>query len=230
MKKEKQFGLALLALCIILFVFYKFRNIKPETPHNTEIELLYQKNDSLEKLTIVQLQTIDSLKKARKKLGEELVLIKLQKSKLQINYTQIKDVIQHLPSDSSIVLLQSKLSDTTQISGIKYNKKQKVLITPKQVTEINLNYASVDYYLDYINSLQSEMDLMSNSDSLCNGIIAAYDSILLNNNVLLQNKDKEIDSWQKENKDLKKNLKNQKMKFFGASGVAAILMTILLVK
>lgn len=230
MKKEKQFGLALLALCIILFVFYKFRNIKPETPHNTEIELLYQKNDSLEKLTIVQLQTIDSLKKARKKLGEELVLIKLQKSNLQISYTQIKDVIQHLPSDSSIVLLQSKLSDTTQISGIKYNKKQKVLITPEQVTEINLNYASVDYYLDYINSLQSEMDLMSNSDSLCNGIIAAYDSILLNNNVLLQNKDKEIDSWQKENKDLKKNLKNQKMKFFGASGVAAILMTILLVK
>lgn len=230
MKKEKQFGLALLALCIILFMFYKFRNIKPETPHNTEIELLYQKNDSLEKLTIVQLQTIDSLKKARKKLGEELVLIKLQKSKLQINYTQIKDVIQHLPSDSSIVLLQSKLSDTTQISGIKYNKKQKVLITPEQATEINLNYASVDYYLDYINSLQSEMDLMSNSDSLCNGIIAAYDSILLNNNVLLQNKDKEIDSWQKENKDLKKNLKNQKMKFFGASGVAAILMTILLVK
>jgi hypothetical protein len=120
----------------------------------------------------------DSLKTLRKKDSIHFVILNNNIADLNEQHIIYVNQIKQLTFDETCLLAQENFTDTTKIQKVEIDKNVKAIISEAQLIEVNVAFADVDHLIQVVNSNDTLIAILLNSDNLNSQIISNYVKML----------------------------------------------------
>ena len=185
--------------------------------------------DRVEKHNTELKKTNDSLMIAVYQYKKELQTIKEQQQNNEDHISVLIHNIKELPIDNSVILMALNFTNKQSIKTTLKDGDTLISVHPKQVTEVNITYTTLDYYKQDNAYLSQELSLMTSTDTALSQIIENQNEMLVGKDDIILGNEK-ITARIKADLDLMtKKYKRQKFwKFVYKGGfIAAVVYAII---
>jgi len=218
---------AVFVLGIILATSY-FKCKKPvEHPANDSTAIVIAQQNQY--IAILQKEN-DSLKTLRKKDSIHFVILNNNIANLNEQHIIYVNQIKQLTWDETCLLAQENFIDTTKIQKVEINENVKAIISEAQLIETNVAFADVDHLIQVVNSNDTLIAILLNSDNLNSQIISNYEKMLSAKDTINESLQTKNDLLQKDLTLETKKYKRQRLFKFVYKGIAILELLIIAVK
>jgi hypothetical protein len=114
----------------------------------------------------------------RKKDSIHFVILNNNIADLNEQHIIYVNQIKQLSFDETCLLAQENFTDTTKIQKVEIDKNIRAIISEAQLIEVNVAFADVDHLIQVVNSNDTLIAILLNSDNLNSQIISNYEKML----------------------------------------------------